>query len=95
MLRRDQWFHAATDNELVNEDRDAKIWLDWASKQMRRHMYDRRAQFVRSTKVADKDFCAFGNAVLTRDQLGNDLVAWINYQPLYQQITRSEADLFG
>ena len=35
------------------------------------------------------------NAVLTRDQLGNDLVAWINYQPLYQQITRSEADLFG
>ena len=67
MLRRDQWFHAATDNELVNEDRDAKIWLDWASKQMRRHMYDRRAQFVRSTKVADKDFCAFGNAVITRD----------------------------
>jgi len=67
MLRRDQWFHAATDNELVNEDRDAKIWLDWASKQMRRLMYDRRANFVRSTKVADKDFTAFGNAVITRD----------------------------
>jgi hypothetical protein len=67
MLRRDQWFHAATDNELVNEDREAKIWLDTASKQMRRHMYDRRANFVRSTKVADKDFCAFGNAVITRD----------------------------
>jgi hypothetical protein len=31
MLRRDQWFHAKTDSELVNEDRDAKIWLDWAS----------------------------------------------------------------
>ncbi|MFF4156271.1 class II aldolase/adducin family protein [Streptomyces sp. NPDC001678] len=29
----------------------------------------------------------------TRDQLGNDLVAWINYQPLYQQITRSEPEL--
>jgi hypothetical protein len=67
MLRRDQWFHAATDNELVNEDRDAKIWLDRASKQQRRLMYDRRANFVRSTKTADKDFCAFGNAVITRD----------------------------
>lgn len=67
MLRRDQWFHASTDNELVNEDRDAKIWLDWASKQMRRHMYDRRASFVRAAKTADKDFCAFGNAVITRD----------------------------
>jgi len=67
MLRRDQWFHAATDNELVNEDRDAKLWLDWASKQMRRQMYDRRASFVRATKIADKDFCAFGNAVITRD----------------------------
>lgn len=35
------------------------------------------------------------NAVLTREQLGNDLVAWINYQPLYQQITRTEPDMFG
>jgi hypothetical protein len=34
------------------------------------------------------------NAVHTREQLGNDLVAWINYQPLYQQIARSEPDLF-
>lgn len=67
MLRRDQWFHAATDNELVNEDRDAKMWLDWASKQQRRAMYDRRGNFVRATKTADKDFCAFGNAVITRD----------------------------
>ncbi|WP_078897652.1 class II aldolase/adducin family protein [Streptomyces rimosus] len=34
------------------------------------------------------------NAVHTREQLGNDLVAWINYQPLYQQIARSEPELF-
>ncbi|WP_367135343.1 MULTISPECIES: class II aldolase/adducin family protein [Streptomyces] len=31
----------------------------------------------------------------TRGQLGNDLAAWINYQPLYQQITRSEPELLG
>ncbi|MYW02302.1 class II aldolase/adducin family protein [Streptomyces sp. SID3343] len=35
------------------------------------------------------------NARLTRDQLGNDTVAWINYKPLYDVITRSEPDLFG
>ncbi|MDF9815109.1 class II aldolase/adducin family protein [Streptomyces sp. SPB162] len=35
------------------------------------------------------------SAVHTRGQLGNDLVAWINYQPLYQQISRSEPELFN
>jgi hypothetical protein len=67
MLRRDQWFHAKTDSERANEDRDAKIWLDWASRAQRLAMYDRRAAFVRATKEADGDFCAFGNAVLTRE----------------------------
>ncbi|MFB7573878.1 class II aldolase/adducin family protein [Streptomyces sp. NPDC056165] len=32
-------------------------------------------------------------AVATREQLGGDLVAWINYQPLWQDISRSEPDL--
>ncbi|WP_030782360.1 class II aldolase/adducin family protein [Streptomyces sp. NRRL S-920] len=32
-------------------------------------------------------------AVQTREQLGGDLVAWINYQPLWQDISRSEPDL--
>lgn len=65
--RGQQWFHAATDSELVNEDRDAKIWLDWASKAQRLAMYDRRASFVRATKQGDGDFAAFGNAVITRE----------------------------
>ncbi|GAA3827263.1 class II aldolase/adducin family protein [Sphaerisporangium flaviroseum] len=34
------------------------------------------------------------NAKLTHGQIGNDLVGWINFQPLYEQITRSEPDLF-
>ncbi|TDD40018.1 class II aldolase/adducin family protein [Actinomadura sp. KC06] len=34
------------------------------------------------------------NAVLTHEQIGNDLVGWINYQPLYDQITREQPDLF-
>ncbi|WP_369214514.1 class II aldolase/adducin family protein [Streptomyces flavofungini] len=32
-------------------------------------------------------------AVLTREQLGSDLVAWINYQSLWQDVSRSEPDL--
>ncbi|MCW2878210.1 MAG: hypothetical protein JWQ95_2310 [Sphaerisporangium sp.] len=34
------------------------------------------------------------NAKLTHGQIGNDLVGWINFQPLYEQIIRSEPDLF-
>ncbi|WP_326688489.1 MULTISPECIES: class II aldolase/adducin family protein [unclassified Streptomyces] len=33
------------------------------------------------------------SAVATREQLGSDLVAWINYQPLYTSITRDEPGL--
>ena len=29
------------------------------------------------------------DAVTTREQLGSDLVAWINYQPLWQRISRT------
>jgi Ribulose-5-phosphate 4-epimerase and related epimerases and aldolases len=34
------------------------------------------------------------NAVLTHTQIGNDLVGWINYQPLHDQIIREQPDLF-
>jgi hypothetical protein len=34
-------------------------------------------------------------ATATREQLGGDLVAWINYQPLWQHISRSEPDLLS
>ncbi|WP_329272355.1 class II aldolase/adducin family protein [Streptomyces sp. NBC_01451] len=34
-------------------------------------------------------------AVSTREQLGGDLVAWINYQPLWRDISRSEPDLLS
>jgi ribulose-5-phosphate 4-epimerase/fuculose-1-phosphate aldolase len=34
------------------------------------------------------------SAVVTREQLGNDLVAWINYQPMHDQILRECPDMF-
>ena len=79
MLRRDQWFHAQTDSESVNEDRDAKIWLDRVSKAMRRAMYDRRAGFVRATKISDQDFTSFGNAVITREVVDYNHLLYRNW----------------
>ena len=35
------------------------------------------------------------NAELTRNQLGNDLVAWVNYQPLHDQIVRECPDMYN
>ncbi|MBO8202480.1 class II aldolase/adducin family protein [Streptomyces smyrnaeus] len=35
------------------------------------------------------------SAVATREQLGSDLAAWHNYQPLYTRITRDEPDLLS
>ena len=34
------------------------------------------------------------NAELTHGQIGNDVAGWVNYQPLYDQITREQPDLF-
>ncbi|GGT89275.1 class II aldolase/adducin family protein [Streptomyces lateritius] len=34
-------------------------------------------------------------AVATRDQLGTDLAAWINYQPLWRRISRAEPELLS
>ena len=34
------------------------------------------------------------DAALTHEQVGSDLVAWINYQPMYEQVVRAEPDLF-
>jgi ribulose-5-phosphate 4-epimerase/fuculose-1-phosphate aldolase len=34
-------------------------------------------------------------AVATREQLGGDLVAWINYQPMWEDVSRSEPGLLS
>ncbi|MCX3058387.1 class II aldolase/adducin family protein [Streptomyces beihaiensis] len=34
-------------------------------------------------------------AAATRERTGSDLVAWINYQGLWQRVSRSEPELFG
>ena len=34
------------------------------------------------------------NAVTTREQVGNEMTGWFQFQPLYQKIAREEPDLF-
>ncbi|MFJ5674433.1 class II aldolase/adducin family protein [Streptomyces sp. NPDC093097] len=56
---------------------------------------ERSCQVQLSAKAAGTPVpIAHQDAVRLREQLGSDLVAWINYQPLYQQIARSEPEMF-
>lgn len=60
-----QWLTARTHDENINNDRDARAYLDWMSQIQFRGMYDARAGLSRATKEADGDWSAFGNAALT------------------------------
>lgn len=60
-----QWLWARTHDKKINEDREARAYLDWLSEQQFRSMYENRACLVRSCKEADGDYCSVGNAVLT------------------------------
>lgn len=61
------WMHARTDDEAVNKDSGARIWLDAATEHMRKYMYENKSGFVRSTKEGDNDWAVFGQTVLTID----------------------------
>lgn len=57
---------------------------------------ERSCEVQLAAKAAGKPVLVdHADATRTREQLGSDLVAWINYQPLFQQISRSEPDLFA
>lgn len=56
---------------------------------------ERSAQVQLLAKAAGKVVpIEHDNAVLTHQQIGNDLVGWINYQPLFDQIAREQPDMF-
>lgn len=62
-----KWFRARTDSEDVNNDPQARAWLDRASDIQLRVMYAQPSQFMRATKEGDNDFTTFGQAVLSRE----------------------------
>lgn len=45
------------------ETNAAKRWLEWATKRMRRAMYDSRSHYVRASKEGDNDYATFGQSV--------------------------------
>lgn len=59
-----EWFKIVPDDEERN-DLDAKRWLEWATKQQRKAMYDPKTLFNRATKEADRDFSTFGQSVIS------------------------------
>lgn len=65
------WYTIRTSDDRVNEDANAKKWLDWATDVQRRVMYDVRGRFVRCTKEGDHDFATFGQCVISVDVNGN------------------------
>ncbi|MBO9380033.1 hypothetical protein GG804_25015 [Sphingomonas histidinilytica] len=69
------WFSIRASREEY-EDQEAREWLEWATKTMRRAMYDRSSLFTRATKEGDHDFAAFGQAVISVDlnRLANGLL---------------------
>ena len=71
----------------VGETVDAAAW--WFM------TMEKSCQVQLSAKAAGKPvWITHDDALATREQLGHDLVAWINYQPTYERIARDNSELF-
>src|SRR5687768_13653246 len=51
--RAETWAKLGVQDEKINEDTSAKVWLESRSEIMRRAMYEREAHFVRATNEGD------------------------------------------
>lgn len=58
------WFKPITTHDWINEDQNAKQWLDYAARVMRVAIYDTKSGFVRATREGDHDFATFGQCVI-------------------------------
>jgi len=65
VLRQGDWFGVKTGIEEIDEDPATAQWLEKATKDYRRLVYDRRANFTASVIEADHDWVSFGNPVLS------------------------------
>lgn len=62
-----QWLWHRSSHEEVNDDAEARDYLDWRSKQMMRIMTDRVTGFHGACKMDDEFFGLIGNSVLSVD----------------------------
>lgn len=68
MLRDGDWFNISINGD---PDHAGQSWLDWASKRLRRIMYERDGNFVRATREADHDYVTFGQPVMSVERNRN------------------------
>lgn len=70
MLRRtDQpWFRVTTLNEEIDADEDNARYLEYVGRTIRQALYDPRSKFIRATKLADRFFVNFGQAVISVEE---------------------------
>lgn len=62
-----QWFWDRTSHDDLNNDREARGYLDWRSRQKMRIIFDRATGAHRAFSQADEFFAFFGDAVLSVD----------------------------
>ncbi len=69
MLRPDgaDWFAIHLMDERLDNDGEARRWLEWMTRVQKRAMYHPPAQFKRATKEGDNDWVTFGQAVIEVD----------------------------
>ena len=70
MLRRtDQpWFRVTTLNSEIDADEDNARYLEYVGRTIRAALYDPRSKFIRATKMADRFFVNFGQAVISVEE---------------------------
>ena len=59
-----KWFSAHVSDKRLDEDPEARAYLEYVSDVMWQVMYDPMGNFVRATKEADHDYATFGQAVI-------------------------------
>lgn len=64
MLRDGNWFNLKAEGVEKN-DRDANLWLEWATGRQMDIMNNRDSGFIRTVKEGDHDFATFGQTVLS------------------------------
>ena len=77
--RRKDWFEVGVD-EMENVTKAGIEWLQWSTKRMKSAMYDRKANFVRSTTEGDADFAAFGQCLISRGINWNTRAPYLLYR---------------
>ncbi|MGQ4813039.1 portal protein [Agrobacterium vitis] len=63
VLRQGDWFSVKTGDEDTDQNPVNSVWFDKAAKDLRRIVYNRRANFISAMNEADHDWVTFGNRV--------------------------------